>query len=179
MPLLSPYLSSGGLGREAPPLPPQYCFPPLLPIQSAWRCEDPHPRRSRAGPKYRPGLKYQTRVINRLKGEEGLVPGPWFCYVDASTKRRYCQPDFILQREGEALVLIGEIKRVFHPDSWWQLERIYSPVVRIALPFATSFICICVCRSFDPAVRLPAVPHLIRTLEEAQEGEFNILVERI
>jgi hypothetical protein len=177
--VLNPYqLHWSGSGGTSP-LPPQYCAPPLGKITSAWRCQAP----SRAGrpstpsPGQKAGIRYQNKVIGKLS-LEGLVPAPWFCYVDSGLSPRWCQPDFLIENShnvGVRKLIIGEIKRAFHPDAWWQLERIYRPVLACAFPEA-ELISLCICRSFDPAIPLPVPANLIGRLCEANVREFNVLV---
>jgi hypothetical protein len=183
-------------GEAAPLLPPQYCTPAALPITSAWRAEDPfgscpQPAKGPAvSPGRRAGIRYQNKVIGHLSSlgtrlGGSLVPSPWFCYIDSGLKPRWCQPDFLIFSEAEDpkgqrehVLIIGEIKRVFHSDAWWQLERIYRPVVAAAFP-TKQCISLCVCRSFDPAIPIPDPPHFISNVREAKAREFNVLVERI
>jgi hypothetical protein len=141
-------------------------------------------RGSSASPGQKAGIRYQTKVLAKLTLEgSAFTPSPWFCYIDSGLKPKWCQPDFLLELEGaqrqrEQGLIIGEIKKTFHPDAWLQLEKIYKPVIHAALP-GRELISLCICRSFDPAIPLPIIPNLISNIHECAPGAFNVMVERI
>jgi len=65
---------------------------------------------------------------------------------------RFCQTDGLLR--DDAGVVIFEVKWHFTADAWWQLKKLYAPVVEAALrPKRLQFVV--VCKSFDPAVAFP------------------------
>jgi hypothetical protein len=112
-------------------------------------------------------------LLNGLCG--GVVDlGPWFAFTDDSSIRHYCQPDFTCDL-GERLV-VGEIKLRWTSDAWWQLRRLYLPVLAAVYPGRT-LLPVCVCRSYDPSVSIPDEVRLIHRLAEAASPEIlNVMV---
>jgi hypothetical protein len=70
----------------------------------------------------------------------------------------WCQPDGLL--EVNNLLIIVEIKVNFSSDAWWQLRKLYEPVVKCALKPSRLALAI-VCRSFDPVVPFPERPFIL------------------
>lgn len=127
-------------------------------VRSAWLIgEGPFgrtPRRAgtlaqRNGRRYeRQALKYLAGVLGR-----GFTPSQWFRFYDGGgAAPRFCQTDGLFV-DG-AGVVIFEVKRTFSADAWWQLTKLYSPVVRAALA-PKRLQCVVVCKSFDPATAFP------------------------
>lgn len=99
------------------------------------------------------GLRYEKRVRSLLEARiPGLRPGQWFRYEHPSGGVFYCQPDAVLVHEDRAVVF--EIKYTFTSDAWWQLRRLYEPVVRAAYYAREVGLCI-VCRNRDPHTPFP------------------------
>lgn len=101
----------------------------------------------------RAGRRYEKKALGHLASVlgRGFDPSRWFKFYDG-TKLRFCQVDGLL-RVGEDVVIF-EVKIGFTADAWWQLRRLYEPVVRVALnPKRVDLVV--VCRSFDPAVAFP------------------------
>lgn len=103
-------------------------------------------------PAQKNGKRYERRVQAALAERvKGFVPGQWFEFRD-KIHRRFCQVDGLSQTE--ELTTIFEIKYSFTTDAWWQLRKLYEPVVRKALvPKALALVVIC--RNFDPAIQYP------------------------
>ena len=170
-----------GSGEVLPPLP-AYIKLPQGRISHAWRCDNPHkvqaPRRSGAK---RAGLLYQSKVEAWLRdsvasGNSCFVDcGPWFCYSDESGRRRYCQPDALVRAPSAGSVGIVEVKIRWTSDAWWQLRKLYEPVLRVAKP-AYEIFALCICRSYDPAISIPERVNLCDTFAEVLPGCFNVMV---
>jgi hypothetical protein len=101
----------------------------------------------------RAGKRYEKRVMAFLRDvfPARLHEAPWYQLVD-NHGMRYCQPDAILDL-GTYIVVI-EVKRTHSVDAWWQLRHLYEPVVSVASGNRQVGV-LEICRSFDPAVRLP------------------------
>jgi len=73
--------------------------------------------------------------------------------------------------------VIFEIKLQHMPEAWWQLRKLYQPVVEeYYKPRAISVVE--VCRSFDPAIPLPEDIELIDDIQgfiAAAAGNFGVL----
>jgi hypothetical protein len=126
-------------------------------VQSAWLIgEGPFgctPRRNRGTAVQRAGKRYEKAALAYLASVLGrdFAPARWFRYYDG-TRLRYCQTDGLL-RDAEGVVIF-EVKVSFTADAWWQLRKLYEPVVRAALaPKRVGLVV--VCRSFDPAIAFP------------------------
>lgn len=102
-------------------------------------CNEPNFAKTKKLPKgsKRKGLLYQERVVERLETmvEDTMVPlaGPWFEFVDA-TGHRYAQADWIGIDLSKGFVCIAEVKLNRVPDAWWQLNRLYLPLVERLFP---------------------------------------------
>ena len=102
------------------------------------------------------GLRYEAQAREHL---EALVPswdfGIWWTYVDQRTGRdRLCQVDAFRVDFFQKLVNVVEIKKRHTSDSWWQLRKLYEPVLRSVYPAPYQFNVVEMCESFDPDIRL-------------------------
>lgn len=125
-------------------------------VQSAWLLgEGPFgctPRRANSGAK-RAGLRYEKKALAYLSGLFGrrFTPHQWFKFYDGSGVR-FCEVDGLL-REGDDITIF-EVKVGFCIEAWWQLRRLYEPVVRKVFS-PKSVALVVVCKSYDPAVAFP------------------------
>lgn len=122
------------------------------------------------------GVKYEKKVHEKLIEEFGLyyIPNQWFAYgLRGAT--RFCQPDGILLQEQKKLILVVEVKYSHTPDSFWQLEHVYLPVIRAFILDASWRIAkVEVVKWFDPAVHCPVRPVLRENLRDVRPGEFAV-----
>lgn len=95
--------------------------------------------------------KAQAMLSAKLPGYEA---SPWFSFREATSRkgRRWCQPDGILVLP--EVTVIFEIKIRTLPQAWWQLVKLYKPVVQKALS-PERIALVQVLGSFDPAVPYP------------------------
>jgi hypothetical protein len=114
-------------------------------------------------PAQRMGLRYERKVLSYLSGVfPGFIPSQWFRYAsDAGTK--WCQVDGLLLLPG-GKVLIFEVKYSFVEAAWWQLRKLYEPVVRRAYYAREVGLCL-ICRSYDPSKRFPEEVELLPDLK--------------
>jgi hypothetical protein len=107
-----------------------------------------------------------------------VVDGPWFAFTDSSSRRHYCQPDFLLFDEANSFGVVVEVKTRWTDAAWWQLEKLYVPVLQRVFPHL-SLLRLCICRSFDPSIPLPeGAVHFCSDLMDAKPSLFNVLVVR-
>lgn len=178
--MLPGFMTAGSSVGAAPPPPTYIRYLPQGDITCAW----PEPNYCRPSPRprnpaKRRGLAYQNRVLDWAVGASGgaeLVRGPWYCFGDSSPGRHYCQPDLLVIRG--AITLVCEIKLRWTVDAWWQLQRLYLPVLRVAHGSGRVFVPVVVCGGYDPALPPPDPAHLIDNLASAEPDKFNILVWR-
>lgn len=162
--------------QSSPPPPLYVHYLPQGEVQSAWRsAEAPYSGRRRPRGAKRAGMVYQRRVEawEGLGGVDSVECSPWFCFVDDSGGRHYCQPDLLLRR-GD-LLLVGEIKLRWTSDAWWQLRKLYLPVLAKVFP-TLILVPVCFCRSYDPAIRVPDEIHLCKGVTEASRSEVMNIV---
>lgn len=176
--MLSPSPAAGrSLGSV--PLPPAYIKLPLGDISHAEQTTNPFAgKRAHRSGAQKAGLAYQKRLglwLGDAVGPSLVVAGPWYQYLDRSSRRRYCQPDFLLLHEFEALVVV-EAKLRWTADAWWQLTKLYLPVLRRVHPGVSSLLRLTVCRSYDPSVWIPEEVVLVDALSGLSKDKFNVLV---
>lgn len=75
----------------------------------------------------------------------------------------------------DTVVWIFEVKHQHTSDAWWQLEKLYKPVVEHFVKCPA--ICVEVCKTYDPAMPFPISPTLVDldTLSGLRPGEFGVL----
>lgn len=147
--------------------------------------KNPHPHRSRATGAQKAGLAYEKKAKRWLQerfGEGRIVSGQWFYALDAMRKR-YAQPDVLVfplggvaERPDE--VTIVEIKTSYCALAWWQLARLYAPIVgKFYQPRRTRLVCLT--RTLDPLVHTPEEPVLLDDLESPlEEGRVGVFLWR-
>lgn len=83
------------------------------------------------------GLVYEQKVRDHLDGilpdSWEAVPGPWFHFSDGRNER-YAQADWLAFDFKSRVICIGEIKFTRVANAWWQLNRLYGPIVRSIFP---------------------------------------------
>lgn len=115
------------------------------------------------------GIRYERKALKYLASQfPTFRQQPWLEFF-AKGGKRMCQPDGLLLM-GD-FVAIFEIKVRFTNTAWWQLRKLYEPVVRAA--FSPKRIGVfLVCKSYDPAVPFPEpvrfVPVLPRLIVPAE-----------
>lgn len=111
----------------------------------------------------RAGLRYEAKVQQFLKSRfPAYEAAPWLHFLDDKLART-AQPDGVLKLNN--FVVIFEIKHQHCPEAWWQLERLYRPVIEVIWP-NTPVMCIEVCRSYDPSMPFPCPVTLIEKIDE-------------
>ena len=149
-------------------LPPRGFFPAGK-IVAAERCDRPTLATDPwAKPRHSRGLRYQRAVEGALwawadQAAVLLEIGPWFRFRGfgpgvSDSAWRYCQPDVILDAGEDRPLAVLEIKLQFEPLAWWQLERLYRPVIEATTNRRVHTAVIC--GSWDPAhkARIEASP---------------------
>lgn len=108
------------------------------------------------------GLRYERKVHGKLV--ELFEPlafcvlflSPWIRFDDDNGEGRWCQPDAIAVDLASGAVFIYEVKHHHCAEAWWQLRRLYEPVVRALFPDPEFHVHLVeICRWFDPATYFP------------------------
>ncbi len=120
------------------------------------------------------GLRYEDKAQEFLAE---LFPdylrSPWIRFIEHTEfgdDKRACVPDGLILRPPVALVF--EIKIRHTTDAWFQLRRLYAPVVA-ALSGIAQIHLVEVCSSFDPAVLNPEPIARILDIERFAESPWN------
>lgn len=170
----SPFASAA---RSSLPPPSYVRYVPQGPIRTAARvARSPHAPAKRASAAQKAGLRFQARVRDwafRGTFSGTISEGPWFSYEDSSSGLHFCQPDFLF--DGSGVLVVVEAKRTFSADAWWQLQKLYVPVLHKVRPGAL-VVPLCVCKSFDPHTVIPEPVNLVQDLMDCKPGRFNVLV---
>lgn len=129
-------------------------------------------------PAQKAGLRYEQRVHDVLSAIYGANyrPAPSILFRDISGVRRAI-PDGLL-RVDDLCVLI-EIKLSHTERAYWQLKRLYEPLLmRLVVP-RTRIVCVELCRSYDPSVNFPGPHVVIDSLHDAPSDAVGVLQWRI
>lgn len=100
------------------------------------------------------GLRYERAIREALTKCFGSSyrPAAWFNFTTTDGSRRKCQPDGLLRFHDHVVIL--EVKHIHTPDAWWQLRKLYQPVVLAALPDVDVRVCE-ICTTFDSQRSVP------------------------
>lgn len=87
------------------------------------------------------GRKHEKRALVHLEELARATTlefraGPWLRYCGAAPRSipRYCRPDALIFNHSSQHCTIVEIKLSHCERAWWQLWKLYHPVLRAALP---------------------------------------------
>lgn len=124
------------------------------------------------------GLLYESQVVERLEARlpSGWVgvAGPWFLYVDKFARERYAQPDWLGFCFERGLICIVEVKLTRSPKAWWQLNKLYRPLVERLFPeWELSMVEVASKPKHFP---LPEPVNLVRSLKDAPIGQTSFMV---
>lgn len=163
-----PLVGEAGASCSHLPLAPPR-FRPVVGLRSAAPSAPPRFSAAKARPSAAQaiGRRFEAKVQRALLAAwPSYVVGPWFSFVDAFGKR-WCQPDGLLHRGDHILVV--EIKSTFSSDAWWQLERLYRPVLEEA--FGLPVRLAAVARSINPGCGdWPGGFDLVMSIDELLES---------
>lgn len=157
-------------------LPPPSWFTEAGEVRAAWPAQAPkHPRSRKPTPAQAAGRRYERKVFTRLKEDFGdrVLIQPWFSFLPSVGRQRYCQMDAILDLGGSEYTIL-EVKVRHTPDSWWQLAKLYLPVLRAYKPEA-KFRLGTIVGSYDPATPYPAPFELVYSPEAIQPNLVGVL----
>jgi hypothetical protein len=102
------------------------------------------------------GLRYDRRAAGHFEMDEGFLGHPWIRFGTRTAGLRWAQPDglFIDFRIGRITILEFKLKHT--TDAWWQLRRLYEPLIRYIFGETQWHFAVCeVVRWYDPAIRVP------------------------
>lgn len=102
------------------------------------------------------GLRYDRRAAAHFAETTGFVGHPWIRFGTRTARLRWAQPDGLFIDFQMGRITILEFKLKHTADAWWQLRRLYEPLLRFI--FGESlwhYACCEVVRWYDPAIRIP------------------------
>lgn len=159
VPSLSP-LSSAGADSAVMPPPPKFRPPSgqITRVAPRWRA---YQRQKGNSDAREAGLRYESQLVVELSAKFPTIEfQPEFRYHD-SKGPRICFPDAVLKLQDR--VVVFEVKLAHTADSWWQLEKLYRPVIEAWSFFPVQVIE--VVKSFDAAIQFPTRVHFITDIE--------------
>lgn len=121
------------------------------------------------------GVKYEAKVQEMLiaKFTGNYLPSPWL-YFKGSSGVHWCQPDGLLFDVQNGIITIIEVKYQHTTDAWWQVRRLYEPVLReIFSEMLWDFRMLEIVKWYDPDVRWPEPLRLVSEVEHAANLDFD------
>ena len=118
------------------------------------------------------GLRYEQKVHDVLSAVYGAryEYSKGILFEDRNGLRRAI-PDGILDLGDVAVVV--EIKYSHCELAWWQLTRLYAPLL---IPLLKKPLRLCeICHSFDPDIMWPTPPELGATLHRLTPGRVGVI----
>ncbi len=144
----------------------------LLNAQAGFNLEWKQPQSS-AGFAQR-GLRFERKVV---KWFEATYPSRFLAGLpftfQTSRKRGMAVPDGLLFSPDWRTCCIVEVKLSHCSDAWWQMEAFYKPIVAEAL-HGYRVICLEVCKSYDPWVKLPRPSELLSSVEDVFQAREDV-----
>lgn len=162
----------------AVPAPPKFRAP-LGRIRDVNMEETPHEHYAAAkgtSSAQKAGLSYESRVQRQLMQIFGpnYKPSPSIYFSD-DRGRRCCIPDGIIL--GPSLSVVVEIKSQHMPEAWWQLRKLYEPVLRTVYPHVALLE---ICKSYDAQMPFPEAVRLLGSSPlDLNDGEFGVVAWKI
>lgn len=115
----------------------------------------------------RRGIKYEEKVQQHLLSsfEDFYLPSPWLHFREEGEEQfRWCQPDGLLIDALKGVIHIIEIKYSHTSDAWWQVKKLYLPVLSKIFPKEIwRFECGEVVKWYDPDIFFPESVQLVNS----------------
>ena len=130
--------------------------------------------RKRARGRKRTGIVYEKKGHEFFTEKFGnaYLPGPWIRFNDAG-KMRWCQPDALVFSPFESRITILEFKYQHTSDAWWQLTKLYRPVVQRLFPEWQLRICEVV-KWYDCDRVFPEPVRLVPDFDRLTASDFGV-----
>lgn len=152
LPSLTPNRVVASAGAAPLSTPPPRFRPLLGPTNEIQLRAVPYRRAEGITGSQKAGLRYEEHVQNVLQTKfSNYMPGPYLHFKDRGVVRT-AQPDGVLLFDD--YLFIFEVKYTHCPEAWWQLEKLYAPLLRQLFPSRTVGL-VEVCRSYDPSTPFP------------------------
>lgn len=102
------------------------------------------------------GIRYEKKVHDEMlrRYRKFYINNVWFKYFDGD-RARWCQPDGLMIDAGQGQIIIVEVKYQHTGDAWWQLHKLYLPVVRNFFGETWTYRCVEIVRWYEATVYFP------------------------
>lgn len=152
-------------------------FDPVGELSWARVCEKPsfikekHYRGRRAQ-----GVKYERKGHQHFQSlyQEIYFASPWLHFQEVGKSPRYCQPDAILFLPRQLKFIILEFKYNHTDRAWWQVQRLYRPVLQKIFGAQWEICGVEVVKWYDMDTYFPVNVKLLPRIEHANELEFGV-----
>jgi len=129
----------------------------------------------------RAGISFENKVQRRLIDfHDNYWPGPWITFsapAPGNLGTRWCQPDGLVVDLRRGFCTIVEIKISHTADAWWQLERLYRPVVSKLMGENWEIRTVEICKYYDVETVLPERHELVDSIDPpSYTDRMNVLV---
>lgn len=110
------------------------------------------------------GLRFENKIVNTLEAQFGnsFISGIPFRFSTVYSAFNVCIPDGLLI-SGDRIIIL-EMKLRHTADAWWQLKKLYKPVVEKALNKNTRLLEIC--KYYEPEVRVPESQPVFNSIDQ-------------
>jgi hypothetical protein len=124
------------------------------------------------------GLHYESKVHDILEAiyDVDYRRSPSMLYEDRTGLHRAI-PDGILKVSSDLVVI--EIKLRHTERAWWQLSRLYVPLLRTMVVPGTRIFAVEICRSYDPSEYFPGPHALVTSLHKLPLDRIGVVQWKI
>lgn len=130
-------------------------------------------------PAKRAGIAYERKVHRHFSSfwPKEWRTHPWIRFSDKSGSR-YCCPDALLVSPRRQRCIIVEVKYTHTSDAWWQLRKLYEPVVQKIFGARLQTSILEITKSYDPAIPFPEPIDFLRKISDVWrlDGKMGVFV---
>lgn len=122
------------------------------------------------------GVRYERRGHQYFQHKFGgwYFAGQWWKFKADGAEPRWCQTDGLLFDPDAGRITLLEFKYQHTSDAWWQLRKLYAPIIRRAFGDAWEYAVCEVVKWYDPAVAFPEPVKLAKCPTIVRPGEFGV-----
>ena len=121
------------------------------------------------------GVRYENKLHNEfIRRYPGYLPSMWFNFADHESDSKWCQTDGLLVDPWRGRITIIEAKWQHTATAYYQLFKLYYPVVAFLFAAKYDITCCEVVKWFDPAILTPVRPIMCKEPADAKPGKFNV-----
>ena len=124
------------------------------------------------------GIRYESIGQEWLLGRRPLsyVPAPWIRFDTPRSNGNWCQPDGLDLDVRRGVITVVEFKLQHTSDAWWQLRRLYEPVVRTMFGSGWGYSLLEVVKWFDRDTSFPEPFRFTQSFHSCRPGKFQVCV---